>query len=260
MSAFCQILAFTGPEWSKITILIQILNGTENFRFYQIPSLAGPEWSKISFLNQIFKTTQNFWMLSNFFLHRSRVVKSLNLGPNVWPIWKFLDLILRMSWVFKNVNFELNFWHESKFLDFAKFHPSQVRSGQTLDFKPNFQRDWKFLDFAKFPPGWGGGGEHSHYGGDADVRLQRLPIFSAAVTQWPIFLLIVSAVTKRPHIFWWNVGSSIALTQRPPIFCIRLPQEATFCFNFIDKLIIFAIFDSFFFKFLLLKRSLKYQK
>ena len=32
----------------------------------------------------------------------------------------------------------------------------------------------------------------------------------------------------------------------PLFFCIRLPQEATFCFNFIDKLIIFAIFASFF--------------
>ena len=58
----------------------------------------------------------------------------------------------------------------------------------------------------------------------------------------PIFLLIVSAVTQRPHIFRWNVGSSIALTQRPPIFYIWLPQEATFCFNFIDKLIIFFTF------------------
>ena len=109
-------------------------------------------------------------------------------------------------------------------------------------------------------PNFPRGGGHSHYGGDADVRLQRLPIFSAAVTQWPIFLLIVSAVTKRPHIYWWNVGSSIALTQKTPIFCIWLPQEATFWFNFINKLIIFAIFDSFFFKFLLLKCSLKYQK
>ena len=27
------------------------------------------------------------------------------------------------------------------------------------------------------------GGGHSHYGGDMDVRLQRPPIFSAAVTQ-----------------------------------------------------------------------------
>ena len=88
------------------------------------------------------------------------------------------------------------------------------------------------------PPPPGG---HSHYGGDADVRLQRPPIFSAAVPNDPIFLLIVSAVTQRPHIFGEMWALVIALTQRPPIFCIRLPQEATFCFNLIDKLIIFAI-------------------
>ena len=69
---------------------------------------------------------------------------------------------------------------------------------------------------------------HSHYGADADVRLQR-PLFSALLSpNDPVFLLIVSAVTQRPHIFWWNVGSSIALTQRPPI-----------------RHIIFAIFDDF---------------
>ena len=169
--------------------------------------------------------------------------------------WILPNLILRMSWVFKNVNFELNFWHESKFLDFAKFHPSQVRSDQTLDFKPNFQRDWKFLDFAKFSPGG-----HSHYGGDADVRSSKDSLFSVLLSPNDPYFCWLSLLSPRPHIFWWNVGSSIALTQRPPIFCIRLPQEATFCFNFIDKLIIFAIFDNFFFKFLLLKRSLKYQK
>ena len=37
----------------------------------------------------------------------------------------------------------------------------------------------------------------------------------------------------------------MALTQRPAIYCIRLPQEATFCVNFIDKLI---IYDDFFFQ------------
>ena len=43
-------------------------------------------------------------------------------------------------------------------VDFAKCHPWQVRSGQTLYFKPNFQRDWKYLDFAKFHPSqvWSG--------------------------------------------------------------------------------------------------------
>ena len=168
-------------------------------------------------------------MLSDFFLHRSRMVKSLNFEPNVWSIWKFPD--------------------------FAKFNPSHVVklsiSSQIFNATENF------LILPNFPRGGGG---HSHYGGDADVRLQRLPIFSAGVTQWPIFLLIVSAVTKRLHIFLVKCGLFDHSHPKTPILCIRLPQEATFCFNFIDKLIIFAIFNVFFFKFLLLKRSLKDQK
>ena len=115
------------------------------------------------------------------------------------------------------------------------------------------------LKITPIKPGAGG---HCYYGGDVDVRLQRPPIFSAAVTQWPhIFADCLCCHPKTPH-FLWNVGSLMALTQRPPIFCIRLPQEATFCFNFIDKLIIFAIFNNFIFffcKFLLLKCSLKDQ-
>ena len=76
---------------------------------------------------------------------------------------------------------------------------------------------------------------HSHYGGDADIRLQRPRMLSP---NDPIVLLIVSAVTQWPHIFadylcchpktpyfWWNVSSSIALTQRPPIFWLWLPQK-----------------------------------
>ena len=49
------------------------------------------------------------------------------------------------------------------FLDFAKFHPLQVRSSQTLDLKPNFQRNWKFLDFAKFHPSQVWSGQKSHF-------------------------------------------------------------------------------------------------
>ena len=183
-------------------------------------------------------------MLSNFFLHRSRVVKSLNFGPNVWRIWKFLDFAkFNPSHVLSLQ--KCQFW--AKFLTWIKiswFYKISSLAGQEWSnswFQAKFSTRLNISGFCQISPGGG----HSHYGGDADVRLQRLPIFSAAVTQWPIYLLIVSAVTKRSHIFWWNVGSSIALTQRPPIFCIRLPQEATFCFNFIDKLIIFAIFKIF---------------
>ena len=184
--------------------------------------------------------TQNFWMLSNFFLYRSRVVKSLNFGPNVWRIWKFLDFAkfnpshvlslqkcqfwakfltwIKISWFCKISSFAGQEWSNSRFQ--AKFSTWLKISG-FCQISP-----WILPNFPR------GGGGHSHYGGGADVRLQRLPIFSAAVTQWPIFLMIVYAVTKRPDIFWWNVGFSITLTQRPPIFCIQLPQETTFCFNF----------------------------
>ena len=42
-------------------------------------------------------------------------------------------------------------------------------------------------------------GWHSHYGGDADVRLQRPPISALLSPNDPLFLPIVSAVTQRPH-------------------------------------------------------------
>ena len=133
ISGFCQISSFAGLEWSKIYFLSQIFNTNQNFsRFCQISSFAFPEWSKLSILGLILIVIENFWILPHFILCMSRVVK--------------------------NVSCELNFWHKSKFLDFAKFHPSQVRSGQNLDCKLNFQRDWKYLDFAIFHPSqvWSG--------------------------------------------------------------------------------------------------------
>ena len=44
------------------------------------------------------------------------------------------------------------------------------------------------------------------------------------------------------------MGSSIALTQRPSIFCIRLPQEATFLFQFYRQIDNFCHFRRFFFQ------------
>ena len=126
ISWFCPISFFAGSEWSKISFWAQFWTWLKISGFCQFSSFTGPEWTKIAILIQILTGTKNYKILPNFILH--------------------------MSWVVKNVSFELNFRHESKFLDFAKLHPSQVRSGQTLDFKPNFQRDWKFLDFAKFHP------------------------------------------------------------------------------------------------------------
>ena len=55
------------------------------------------------------------------------------------------------------------------------FHLLELSSIPALIF-PDGIRLWNALP----PPP-----RHSHYGGDADVRLQRPPIFSAAVTQWP---------------------------------------------------------------------------
>ena len=68
--------------------------------FCQISTFACPEWSKLSSLGLIFIAIENFWILPNF--------------------------ILRMSRVVKNVCFKPNFQHDSKFLDFTKFHPLQV--------------------------------------------------------------------------------------------------------------------------------------
>ena len=61
------------------------------------------------------------------------------------------------------------------------------------------------------------GGGHSHCGGDADVRLQRPPMFSAAVTQWPHIFADCLCCHPKTHIFWWNVGSS-SLSPKDPIF------------------------------------------
>ena len=166
-------------------------------------SFAGQEWSKLSISSQIFNATENFWILPNFILRRSGVVKnlifepnfqhkskrfcqissSLNFEPTVFGVPRPLKMVkllifepnfqlrLKISWfcqtssfpcsewskcqfwakfswlkmsgfcqisssagLLKNVNFESNFQLDSKFLDFAKFHPSQVQSGQKSQF------------------------------------------------------------------------------------------------------------------------------
>ena len=57
ISLFHQILSFSGPEWSKFSILSQIFNATQIFGFCQISSFVGPEWSKMSILSQILNLT-----------------------------------------------------------------------------------------------------------------------------------------------------------------------------------------------------------
>ena len=114
-----------------MSVLSQIFNATQSV------------WSLPGFVKNLFfepnfqycqSTTQNFWILPNFIVGMSRVVKTLNFGLDFYCDWKFLNF----------TSFELNLWQESK------FHHWQVRGGQTLDFKLNLQRDWKYLDFAKF--------------------------------------------------------------------------------------------------------------
>ena len=85
-------------------------------------------------------------------------------------------------------------------------------------------------------------GGHSHYGGDVDIRLQRQ---HCCHPMTPYFCWLSLLSPKRPHIFWWNVGSSIALTQRPPHTTNHFCHFWQFCCCC---------------KFLLLKRSLKDQK
>ena len=74
----------------------------------------------------------------------------------------------------------------------------------------------------------------------------------------PIFLLIVSAVTQRPHIFWWNVGSSIAL-KTPYFFAFGCHRKLLFVPISSTNWSFLPFSTIFFFKFLLLKRSLKDQ-
>ena len=105
ISGFCQISSFAGLEWSKIYFLSQIFNTNQNFsRFCQISSFVGSEWSTLSFFSQICSVTENFWILPNFILCMSRVVKTLNFGLDFDCDWKFLN--------------------------FTTFHPLHVQSGQ----------------------------------------------------------------------------------------------------------------------------------
>ena len=89
--------------------------------------------------------------------------------------------------------------------------------------------------------------ESGRSGGGTPIMEAKTPYFQRCChPMTPYFLLIVSAVTQRPHIFWWNVGSLITLTQKPPIFLHSVATGNYFCFNYIDKLIIFAFFDDLF--------------
>ena len=171
--------------WAKFSIRL-VISG-----FCQISSFADSYWSQLSILSQIFNTTENFWILQNF--------------------------ILRMSWVIKTLNFGLNFYCDWKFLNFTKFHSLHVSSGQkcmflsqifnttqnfwilsnfilwrfwvvkTLNFDQNFKCDWKFLNFTKFPPLHVPNGQKCQFLAKFSTRLKIswfCPISSFAGSEW----------------------------------------------------------------------------
>ena len=124
-SGFCKILSFTGQEWSNSPFQAKFSMWLKISGFCQISSFTGLEWSKISFLSQIFNTNQNF--------------------PRFCQISSFL-----VFYVVKNVSFELSFQQLSKFLDFAKFHPSKIQSGQTLNLRQIFTATENFWILSNF--------------------------------------------------------------------------------------------------------------
>ena len=146
-----------------MSILSQILNGTENFwifakfhpqvpsgqksdfwtkfltwlkisGFCQISSFAGPAWSKISFLSQIFQHLSKFLDFAKF--HPLQVQSGQNS-----QFWAKFSTRLKISGFYqisffacpewsKMYVFKPNFQHDSKFLDFIKFHLLQILSGR----------------------------------------------------------------------------------------------------------------------------------
>ena len=103
-------------------------------------------------------------------------------------------------------------------------------------------------------------GGQSHYGGDADVRLQRPPIFSVAVSQWPhIFADCLCYHPKSPH-FLVKCGLFDRSHPKTPYILHLAVTWSYFLFQFHQQIDHFCHFDIFLKKFLLLKRSLKDQK
>ena len=104
--------------WARFLTQIKIFSG-----FCQISSFAGSEWSTLSFFSQICSVTENFWILPNFILCMSRVVKTLNFGLDFDCDWKFLN--------------------------FATFYPLHVPSGQKCQFWVKFLTRIKISWFCK---------------------------------------------------------------------------------------------------------------
>ena len=157
ISGCCQISSFAGPEWSKVSILSQMFDATENFWIVQNFILCMLWVVKNVRFELVFDTNQNFLILQNFILSRSGVVK-LSISGQIFNatenFWILPNFILHRSGVVKTLIFEPNFQHKSKFfLILSKFHPScSFRSGENVNFELSFNSYSKFLDFAKFDP------------------------------------------------------------------------------------------------------------
>ena len=105
--------------------------------------------------------------------------------------------------------------------------------------------DWSHV-FSHFITSPGGGG-HSYCRGDADVRLQWPPIFSAAVTQWPRNFGDCLCCHPKTPTFFDEMRALRSLLPKDPLFFALCCHRRLLLFQFIDKLIISAIFHDFFF-------------
>ena len=139
-----------------MSVLSQIFNATQNV--WILPGFVKNLFFEPNFQPQ--STTQNFWILPNFIVGMSRVVKTLNFGLDFYCDWKFLNFTnFHLSHVLNGQ--KCQFW--AKFLTRIKISSLAGQGGQTLDFKLNLQRDWKYLDFAKFHPSQVWSGQKSHF-------------------------------------------------------------------------------------------------
>ena len=77
MSGFCQISSSAGPS-QKCQFLVKFSTRLQISGCCQISSFAGPEWSKVSILSQMFEATENFWIVPNFILCMLWVVKNVS--------------------------------------------------------------------------------------------------------------------------------------------------------------------------------------
>ena len=124
-----------------------------------------------------------------------------------------LNVILRRSGVVKLSISSQIFNATEKYLDFAKFHPSQVWSGQKSIFWARFSAQIKiFLDFVKFHPLLAQSGQHSHFLAKFSAWLKIsgfCQISSFACPEWSK-LSILGLILIAIENFWILPHSSFA--------------------------------------------------